>query len=135
MRADERAVLEELTRRQYADYFPGYRPDGPGVAATRDMLAFCRERGWKAAIFVSPESAAFRSWYPAEGRRQLDTLLQALAAEFDAPLIDARAWLPDDRIADGHHLSGSGADALTARLACEGLGSWLAARPTTPRTP
>jgi hypothetical protein len=121
----ERAVFQELTRRQYADYFPDYRPNGPGAAALRDMLDTCKANGWKGAIFLPPESSAFRGWYAEAGRRELDTLLRNLAAEYGVPLIDARAWLADANIADGHHLSGSGADIFTAKLAREAIAPWM----------
>ena len=121
----ERAVLSELTRLQYADYFPGYRPNGPGVAALRDMLETCRANGWKAAIFVPPESSAFRGWYETAGMQELESLLQALATEYAVPLVDARTWVPDGNIGDGHHLCGTGADRLTAALANEVLAPWL----------
>ena len=125
IREPERMVLSELTRRQYQDYFPAYRPSGPGVAALRDMLETCRANGWKAAIFVPPESAAFRGWYAESGSRELEALLESLSQEFAVPLINARTWVPDDRIGDGHHLCGSGADILTAKLAKDALAPWI----------
>ncbi|MDB5313869.1 MAG: hypothetical protein JWO38_8071 [Gemmataceae bacterium] len=129
---EDRRVLLELTRRQYADYFPGYRPTGLGTPAVRDTLETCRAAGWKAALLLTPESAAFRSWYPAAGLRELDAVLAGLSAEYHAPLIDARTWVPDDLIGDGHHLTGPGADVLTDRLARDALAPWLA-RPLDPQ--
>lgn len=129
---DEREFLTALTFRQYSDYFPEFRPNGPGLAALRDMLDTCRANGWKGALFLTPETAEFRGWYAEAGRREMDDVLKSLAAEYGVPLIDARAWLPDTNIGDGHHLCGSGADLLTAKLAKDALAPWLAA--TTPST-
>lgn len=122
----EREVLTALTFGQYRDYFPDFRPNGPGVAALRDMLDTCRANGWKGALFVPPESAQFRGWYSGAGLRELDEVLRSLAAEYGVPLIDARAWLPETAIGDGHHLCGSGADLLTAKLVRDVLAPWLA---------
>lgn len=124
--ADERQVLLELTRRQYADYFPGFRPTGPGVAGVRDSLEQCRAAGWKPALVLMPESTEFRAWYDADGLNEMDTVLAVLAAEFGAPLIDARGWVPDEKIGDGHHLTGPGADVFTTTLVRSALAPWLA---------
>lgn len=130
--AHGRAVLLQLTHGQYADYFPGFRPDGPGAAAIRDTLETCRAAGWKPALLLTPESSGFRSWYPADGMRELNAALGRMAAEFGVPLIDARTWLPDDLIGDGHHLTGSGADRFTEKLAHDALAPWLSGSRPTP---
>src|SRR5439155_281523 len=52
--ADARTLLA-LTQRQYADYMPGFRPDGCGVSAVRDTLGQCRAAGWRAALVLMPE--------------------------------------------------------------------------------
>ena len=54
------------------------------------------------------------------------SLISGLSREFACPLIDAREWLPDGLIGDGHHLTGSGADAFTERLSRDALAPWLA---------
>jgi hypothetical protein len=126
---DEGRFLGRLTHAQYADYFPGFRPTGPGLAAVRDTLDRCRAAGWKPALVLMPESAEFRGWYPADGLRECEAVLAGLAREFEAPLIDARTWVPDELIADGHHLTGPGADVLTEKLARDALAPWLSEPP------
>jgi hypothetical protein len=128
--ADERPKLLARTRREYAECLDDYRPGGWGVAALRDTLETCRAAGIRPAILLTPESSEFRSWYPEPGRSELVSLLAGLSHEFGCPLIDAREWLPDEWIGDGHHLTGSGADAFTERLASEALARWLAAAVT-----
>jgi hypothetical protein len=122
----ERAKLLELTRRQYAGFLAGYRPGGCGVAGLRDTLEVCRAGNIRAALLLTPESSEFRNWYPEPGRSQIVPVLDGLAREFSCPLFDCREWLPDELVGDGHHLTGPGADAFTARLAGEALAPWLA---------
>lgn len=112
----ERTTLTGLTYLQYQDYFPGFRATGPGLAAVKDMLDVCQSHGMAAILLLTPESTAFRGWYGGEGRLELDRVLNALAKESQVPLIDARDWLADDRIGDGHHVCGSGADQLSVQL-------------------
>ncbi|MBX9623540.1 MAG: DUF1574 domain-containing protein [Gemmataceae bacterium] len=125
----KRAELMARTFEQYADYFPGYRPTGPGIAGLRDTLEQCRAAGWRAGLVLMPESTEFRGWYPADGVRELDAALAGLATEYRVPLVDARGWVPDGETMDGHHLTGAGADRLTDRLVRESLAPWLGGAP------
>lgn len=120
-----RAALLGKTFEQYCDYFPGFRPTGPGTAAIRDTLEQCRAAGWRAALILTPESSEMRSWYPPDGRRELDKLMASLAAEYRVPLFDARTWVPDPLTVDGHHMTGAGADLVTERLSREALAPWI----------
>lgn len=123
---EEKAHYLGIALSQYAYYFQGYRPNGPGLAAIRDTLEQCRAAGWKAGLVLMPESDTWRRWYDAEGLRQVEPLMAGLAAEFRVPVFDTRRWLPDELTMDGHHLTGPGADVLTERLTRESLGPWLA---------
>ncbi len=129
MNAQDRAGLHMRTLSQYGAYMPGYRPGGAGVAALRDTLDQCRKAGWRTAILLTPETATFQSWYPPEGRAELDALLKSLADEYGVPLVDGRNWLPDELNLDGHHLSGPGADAFTDTLGQKFVGPWLRSNP------
>lgn len=122
----ERARLLELTRKQYAEYLTDYAPGGTGVAGLRDALETCRANDIRAALVLTPESSEFRSWYPEPGRARIGPVVADLAREFGAPVFDCREWLPDDLTGDGHHLTGPGADAFTARLSADALAPWLA---------
>lgn len=126
---NQRARLRDLTRLQYRECWPDYRPGGSGVKGLRDALETCRTAGVRAALLITPESATFRDWYGPGGSR-IAPLVAELSSEFGAAFFDAREWLVDDLIADGHHLTGSGADAFTARLVRDALGPWLRS-PTT----
>ena len=70
---------------------------------------------------LAPESSEFRSWYPEPGRSRIPPLL----AELGATVFDAREWLPDDQLGDGHHPTGAGPEVFTARLARDALAPWL----------
>jgi hypothetical protein len=124
--SSERAQLVEHTHTQYEESLRDYVPGGGGVAGLRDMLETCRAAKICAALVLTPESSEFRSWYPEPGRSRIAPVLCGLAREFGCPLIDGRAWLPDELVGDGHHLTGPGADAFTARLTEEALAPWLA---------
>jgi hypothetical protein len=113
--ADRPKALER-TRVQYSPVLAGYDVGGPGVAAVRDMLAQCKGRDIRTAVVVSPESSEFRSWYGDAGRATFARFAAELAAEFGAGVIDARDWVPDAAIADGHHLTPAGAGVFTDRL-------------------
>lgn len=126
----QRARLRELTRKQYSDCWADYRPGGSGMKGLCDALETCRTAGIRAALLITPESTEFRSWFPEPGRSQIVPLVSELASEFRAPFFDAREWLADEFLGDGHHLSGAGADVFTARLGRESLGPWLRASVT-----
>ncbi|MDY3558152.1 hypothetical protein R5W23_000960 [Gemmata sp. JC673] len=124
----QRERLRAWTREQYAPCWTGYIPGGCALAALRDALGTCRAIGVRTALLVTPESAEFRGWYAEPGRARIVPLLNELAREFEAPFVDAREWLPDDLIADGHHLTGTGADVFTERLVRDALAPWLRAQ-------
>lgn len=123
---DERPKMLDRARRQYGLLLTDFRPGGCEVAALRDLLETCRSARIRTSLLLTPESSEFRSWYPEPGRAQILPLLAGLSREFGCPLVDGREWVPDELIADGHHLTGSGADAFTERLTREHLAPWLA---------
>jgi hypothetical protein len=92
----------------------------------QDLLATCRTAGIHTAIVLTPESSEFRSWYPDQGWSRFTTLLAELSRQFACPIFNGREWLPDEQFTDGHHLTGTGADAFTERLSREALAPWLA---------
>ena len=114
--APTRAKAVEQARREYAPILADYTPGGPAVAALEELLALCRERGVAVRLVLMPEAAGFRDYFPAPGYARLLTLLHALEIQYDAPLVNAREWLPDDAFSDGHHTFVAGADTFTERL-------------------
>ncbi len=117
----ERATALRRTFTHYADVLTRYDVGGPGCEAVRDTLALCRAHGIRGAVLLAPESSEHRGWYGEAGSAKIT----AFAASLGVPVIDARDWLPDALIADGHHLTPDGARAFTGRLAAEwGRGGW-----------
>jgi hypothetical protein len=123
---EDRPKMLERAHRQYTLLLAGFRPGGCEVVALRDMLETCRTAGIRTALVLMPESSEFRSWYTEPGWSQVTTLLTELSREFACPIFNGREWIPDVLTADGHHLTGPGADMFTDRLSREALAPWLA---------
>lgn len=108
-----------LLVREYVLYLPAFdnfKPGGAAVAAVRDTVRQCREHGITPVLLLSAESTEFRRFY---GSADVSGWAARFARGCGARLIDAREWLPDSCFVDGHHLTGTGAEAFTARLAEE----------------
>ncbi len=114
---EERPKFLAEARATYAGAFEHYRPGGPAVAAVRDMLAQLQAHDIRPVLLFTPESPTFRSWYGEPGDTAVSLLARDMASEFGVPLIDARGWLTDDELADGHHAMPSGAKTFTEKLA------------------
>lgn len=115
----------ERTREQYLPVLDNYAVGGAGVAALRDVLTVCRDRGIRTAIVLTPESSEFRGWYGA-GYAKIGEFADEIGCEFGSPVFDGREWVPDADIADGHHLTDAGAKTFTDRLAARSS-QWLVA--------
>lgn len=107
----------ESQRVTYFGYFQGFQLGGSACTALRDSLRTCREHDIPAALYLMPESAEFRSWYPAAMTDEINRFVRTIAAEFDVLVIDARNWIDDREFSDGHHLLATGAAQFTELLA------------------
>jgi hypothetical protein len=107
----------EGTRREYLPILEDLQIVEPADRAMRETLDLCRRKSIAPALLLAPEGSEFRSWYSAESRRRLDAYCETLRREYQAPLIDARDWLPDEVFTDSHHLNLQGAELFTRRLA------------------
>lgn len=116
------------TKLDYSPVLTNYQTGGAGAEAIRDMLQQCREHHITAAIMLMPESSEHRAWYGEVGYADVTNFAQGLGHAFGVPVVDAREWLPDEGFADGHHLTGSGADMFTERLAKEFVTPWVTHR-------
>ena len=119
MNPDDDAARRRLTehfRPQFRDWMAGHAIHPAADRALREAVAVARAHGAAVGFLYLPESAEFRGWYPpdvdAAGRKHLC----GLSAELGVPVINARDWMADRDLADGHHLSRAGAGAFTARL-------------------
>jgi hypothetical protein len=84
--------------------------------ALREAVATLRARGATVGLLYLPESSACRGWYPPEVERAAEVHLATLVRDLAVPVIDARRWMDDCDLADGYHLSRTGAAAFTQRL-------------------
>jgi hypothetical protein len=113
-------------RGQYAWLLADFRVNPESARAHRELLAECRARGIRAALFVMPESPTFRGWYPPAARDAVRDYLAGLSAAFGAPVFDASAWIDDEAaFLDGHHLFGPEAVRFSERFGRECVGPWV----------
>ena len=96
--------------------------------AMRELLAHLRREGIPAVVVLMPEGSVFRSWYGPKARAATAELIEVAEAETGRPVVDARAWLPDEAFADGHHVRDVAAPAFSARMARECIVPVLAGR-------
>jgi hypothetical protein len=97
--------------------------------ALRELLDVCRRHDIRAGLLLMPEGSEFRSWYSAAGWTTLGRYVDAVARDFDVPVIDARDWMADALFMDGHHLLPEGATAFTQRLEREAIRPLVEGRP------
>jgi hypothetical protein len=114
----DRSYPEHLKKaaEYYQPLLAHYTIDPLEARALREILTTCRSRGIAVTLLWLPESSEFRSWYPPEALALGQEFLAKLQAEFGVKAIVARDWMPDDMLADGYHLTQSGAIAFTKRL-------------------
>jgi hypothetical protein len=95
--------------------------------ALRDALHEAARNGVRVVLLYAPEGPAFRSWYDPVTLDRFNRYIARVAAEFDAPVLDARTWLDEEDFSDSHHALQGGAAKFTARFARE-LAAVLAGR-------
>jgi hypothetical protein len=96
--------------------------------ALRDMLDECRAHNIQVCFLLMPEHSMVRSWYGSIQDRFIPYLLR-LSADNHAPIVDARAWQPDEDIPDCSHMSPKGARAFSERFGREVYRPLLQGRP------
>jgi hypothetical protein len=94
--------------------------------AVRALLTDCRTSGVRVALFTTPESPTFRSWYTPESRAALTAYTRALTAEFGYPVFEAPQDYAEEDFADGHHMLPATAARFTRHLTEHHLKPWLA---------
>jgi hypothetical protein len=78
------------------------RFDNAPAQALRDLIRSAHEHGTSVAVWVTPEAAPIRAWYPPQVNVALTLFLDELRST-GAIVADGRAWLPDEAFSDGHH--------------------------------
>ncbi len=115
--ATKRQQRIDHCKQHYDPIFANYVLSPLSDRAFRELLDRCRDAGIRVAFVYMPESAEFRAWYPPAVDAAAKAHLAGLSAEYGAPVIDARLWMPDDALVDGFHLSQRGAAEFTAKYA------------------
>lgn len=100
----------------YRDQFKGYSIGPIADHALRESVALARKNGAKVALTWLPESSEFRSWIPPTVEEECRRHLDKLCRELNVPLIDGRSVLADEFLADGFHLTRTGAEEFTRRF-------------------
>jgi hypothetical protein len=113
---DERPRALKRAYDEYSLAFKDYQAGGTGVTAIRELIRSLESSDISVAIVLMPESSEFRSWY-GQGSGTVTTLAYGLAKQFSIPLIDARTWVEDYELIDGHHPTPNGSRQFTVRLA------------------
>ncbi len=114
--AATRQTFLDHYREDFRARFDGYAVHPNSDRALREAVAVARANGARVGFVFLPESSEVRNWYTPEAEAAGRAHLAALARDLGAPVIDARAWMADNLLADGHHLSRVGAGAFTPRL-------------------
>jgi hypothetical protein len=115
----QRRRFTRLCREGYRPYVEGFRLGGAGCEALEVLLGECEQEGVPAALVLMPEGPSFRAWYPARAWSEVRAWVGRLSARHAAPLVDARAWLPEEAFLDSHHLLPGAAGRFTRRLGRE----------------
>lgn len=113
--AERTDKAKAIARKEYEVLLKNLNFGGASIQALQASIHECRARGIEVHLILMPESTTFRSWYGPRVNERLLNLLHSL----DAPLTDAREWIPDHEFIDGHHLYQSGAKRFTERLTRE----------------
>jgi hypothetical protein len=109
-----------LIRRDYADCFgEHFTLSADADRALRELLGLCRRWGIRPALLLMPDS--FRRLYHPAARAAADAYVRRLSGEYQAPVIDARAWAADTEFFDGVHLCHAAAAKLSRRFGREVL--------------
>ncbi len=108
----------ERARRFTKPLFDNFFIDTVSDRALQDLLAECRTNNIHVVFLLMPEHSLVRGWYASIQDKFLP-YLRHLSAENDAPIVDARAWQPDEDIPDCNHLSPKGARAFSEHFGRE----------------
>jgi hypothetical protein len=111
-------IHHERARRVYKRLFDNFSINDISDRALRDMLEECRTHDIQVVFLLMPDHSMLRGWY-ASMQHRLMPYLRRLSVENRAPIVDARAWLPDEDIPDCTHLSPKGARAFSIRFGRE----------------
>ncbi|MFO0852492.1 MAG: DUF1574 family protein [Gemmataceae bacterium] len=117
--AADRTLGFARAKLEYEPVLANWHPGGPAVAALRELVARCKDRGVPVALVLMPEGTDFRALYPPAAVERLTAFMTELSKETGVPVVNAREWLPDAGFHDGHHMLTVGANEFTDRMTRE----------------
>ena len=127
--AEERAERTASAASEYRATLANLSVEGRPLAALRGVLELCRECGIPCRVVVMPEAPTFQSLYAPGLSGLIVAAIDAIARQNGNALIDARNWLAEEDLYDGHHLFRAGAERFTRRLTEEAIRPRFAAKP------
>jgi hypothetical protein len=111
-------TYQERARRVTKPLFDRFCISPVSDRALHDLLEECRANDIQVVFLLMPDHSLVRSWYTAMQDKVMPYLRQ-LSIENHAPIVDARAWQPDEHIPDYCHLSPRGARSFSERFGRE----------------
>ena len=118
------AAAKQATLNYYVPLFQGYHVGADSDRALDELGETCRAAGLPLYLLVLPEAAFFTELMPSPVRCLAARHLDETARRLNAPVIDARGWVPDNATPDGFHLLSGPAAIVSRRLGVE-LGEQL----------
>jgi hypothetical protein len=131
MAAADRARLIEVAHVHLHEYLGNFRVPPQADSATRALLTRLRAEGVHTVLVLMPEGSAIKSWYGPGARATFDHYCAAVSREYGVPVVDARDWLTDAELYDGHHPLRRGAAEFTRRLGRDVIAPYLATGDTS----
>jgi hypothetical protein len=125
MTPDERDRQAAISRKNLQEYLRTFQVSPAADAATREALDRLRAAGVRTVLVLMPEGSLVKSWYGPGARARFDRFCGAISREYGVPVVDARDWLADEDMYDGHHPLRRGAEKFTRRLGQDVLGPYL----------
>ena len=98
-----RENIARCTAAVRAQYYPGlqdFRITDVADQSLRELITLCRDEQVAVVLVLTPESSEFRGWYPESTWQVVQDYCASLGQQCAVPVIDARAWLPDDDFLD-----------------------------------
>jgi hypothetical protein len=131
MPAAERARLTEVARVYLKGALQTFQISTQSDGAIRALLGRFRAEGVQTVLLLTPEGTTLQSWYAPGAHDRFIRYCAALGREYGVPIVDARAWLTEKELYDGHHPLKCGAATFTRRLGENVLTPYLMAGDTS----
>jgi hypothetical protein len=88
----------------------------------RELIDTCRQFKITAALVRMPETRVMREGLSPAARRRIDAAYTGLGSQTGVPVLDGRAWVADEDLFDGFHMTPRGAATFSRELERQFLG-------------